>query len=43
MEHWLNNTDPANAESLEKNLYQRPFVHHKSYISWPGTEPGCPQ
>ena len=42
MEHWLNNTDPANAESLEKNLYQCPFIHHKSYTSWPGIEPGCP-
>ena len=43
VEHWLNNTDPGNAQSLEKNLCQCPFVHHKSYTSWPGTGPGCPQ
>jgi hypothetical protein len=30
-------------EVLEGNLSQRHFFHQKSYITWPGVEPGPPR
>jgi hypothetical protein len=29
-------------EALGDNLPQLHFVHHKTYVSWPGLEPGPP-
>jgi hypothetical protein len=29
-------------EVIGKNLSQCHFVHHKSCMDWPGTEPGSP-
>jgi hypothetical protein len=43
MEHRWNDIDRENPEDLERNLSQRHFIHHKSHINCPGSEPGSPQ
>jgi len=43
MENWWNDTDRAQQKYSEKNVYQRYFVHHKSYTAWSGMEPGSPR
>jgi hypothetical protein len=35
-----NDIDREKPKNLEINLYQGHSVHHKSYMYWPGCEPG---
>jgi hypothetical protein len=39
---WWNDNWQGKPKYSEKSLSQYHFVHNKSYISWPGTEPGPP-
>jgi hypothetical protein len=40
MEHWRNDTDRGKPKHRERNLSQRPFVHHKPRMEWPTIGPG---
>jgi hypothetical protein len=41
-EHWWNDNDRAKLRYWEKSLSQYNFVHHKSHMDWPATEPRPP-
>jgi hypothetical protein len=43
MEHRWNEIDRGKPKYSGKNLSQYHFVHHKSYMDWPGIEPGPPR
>jgi hypothetical protein len=36
------NISRGKPKNSNKNLTQYHFVHHKSYLNWPGREPGPP-
>ena len=42
LRRWWNYTDSGNDKYWEKRLTHCRFVHHKSYVDWPGIEPGQP-
>jgi hypothetical protein len=44
VEHLVEWRLAGKAEVLEENLFQCHFVHHKSYMTWPGLEEAnfCP-
>jgi hypothetical protein len=40
MEQWWNDTDRAKLKYWEENQSQCHFVHHESYMDWPGIKLG---
>jgi hypothetical protein len=43
MERQWNEIDRIKPKYSGENLSQCQFVHHKSYMDWPGFEPGPPR
>jgi hypothetical protein len=40
MEHWYIDIDRGKPKYSDKNLCQHHFVHHKSHMDYPGSNPG---